>query len=164
MTGSVAQDGAVPEPVFDKEVDLIVAGAGAGGMTAALVAALEGLDVLLCEKTSQVGGTTATSAGTLWIPGNRQSITAGYSDSAEQAEAYLDSLITGETNRHLRTAFLRTGPDAIDYLAAKTDVRFMPCGMHPDYRSNRPGAAVSGRAIIPEPFDGRLLGRRTAPE
>jgi len=148
----------MPEPAFDKEVDLIVAGAGAGGMTAALVAALEGLDVLLCEKSSEVGGTTATSAGTLWIPGNRQSIAAGFSDSAEPAEAYLDSLIGSETNRHLRTAFLRTGPDAIDYLASKTDVRFMPCGTHPDYRSNRPGAAVSGRAIIPEPFDGRLLG------
>ena len=33
-------------------------------MTAALVASPEGLDVLLCEKSDQVGG---TSAGTLWI-------------------------------------------------------------------------------------------------
>ena len=39
-------------------------------MTAALVASLEGLDVLLCEKSDQVGGTGSTSAGTLWIPGN----------------------------------------------------------------------------------------------
>jgi succinate dehydrogenase/fumarate reductase flavoprotein subunit len=30
--------------------------------------------------------------------------------------------------------------------------------MHPDYRGNLPGAAVAGRAIIPKPFDGRLLG------
>jgi succinate dehydrogenase/fumarate reductase flavoprotein subunit len=37
-------------------------------MTAALVGAIEGLDVLLCEKTDQVGGTSATSAGTIWIP------------------------------------------------------------------------------------------------
>jgi len=128
-------------------------------MAAALVAALEGLEVLLCEASDQVGGTAATSAGTLWIPGNRQSLAAGFTDSAEQAEAYLDSIIGAETGRHLRAAFLRTGPDAIDYLAARSDVVFRPCGRHPDYRSNQPGAAIAGRAIIPEPFDGRVLGR-----
>ena len=37
-------------------------------------------------------------------------------------------------------------------------MQFLPCGTHPDYRSNMPGAAVAGRAIVPEPFDGRLLG------
>ena len=48
-----------------EEVDLLVAGAGPAGMAAALIAALEGLDVLLVEKSEQVGGTGATSAGTL---------------------------------------------------------------------------------------------------
>jgi succinate dehydrogenase/fumarate reductase flavoprotein subunit len=52
-------------------VDVLVVGAGAGGMTAALVCALQGLDALLCEKSDQVGGTTATSAGTIWVPGTR---------------------------------------------------------------------------------------------
>ena len=50
--------------------DLLVVGAGAAGMTAALVAALEGRRVILAEATQQVGGTTSTSAGTLWVPGN----------------------------------------------------------------------------------------------
>lgn len=140
------------------EVDLLVAGAGPAGMTAALVAAIEGLDVLLCEKSEQVGGTGATSAGTLWIPGNSQSRAAGYDDSPERADRYLDALIGETTNRDLRTAFLASGPKAIDYLAAHTDVRFLPCGKHPDYRGNMPGAAISGRAIVAAPFDGRLLG------
>ena len=48
----------------EREVDLLIAGAGPAGMTAALVANLEGLNVLLCEKSSQVGGTGSTSAGT----------------------------------------------------------------------------------------------------
>src|SRR5437667_9706077 len=76
-----------------REVDLLVAGAGAGGMAAALVAALEGLEVLLCEASDQIGGTAATSAGTLWIPGNSQSLAAGFSDSAEDAESYLDAIV-----------------------------------------------------------------------
>jgi succinate dehydrogenase/fumarate reductase flavoprotein subunit len=37
-------------------------------------------------------------------------------------------------------------------------VQFLPCGKHPDYRSNMPGAAIAGRAVVPEPFDGRQLG------
>ena len=124
------------------EVDLLIAGAGPAGMTAALVASLEGLDVLLCEKSDQVGGTGSTSAGTLWIPENSQSRAAGFADSSEQADRYLSALIGEATNRELRNAYLQTGPKAIDYLCARTDVQFLPCGKHPDYRSNMPGAAV----------------------
>jgi succinate dehydrogenase/fumarate reductase flavoprotein subunit len=140
------------------EVDLLVAGAGPAGMTAALVAALEGLDVLLVEKSEQVGGTGATSAGTLWIPGNTEGKAAGFDDGAAAAEHYLDALIARPTRRAMRTAFLETGPRAIDYLTARTDVQFVSCGKHPDYRGNLPGAGVFGRAIVPRPFDGRLLG------
>jgi succinate dehydrogenase/fumarate reductase flavoprotein subunit len=141
-----------------REVDLLVAGAGPAGMTAALVASLQGLSVLLCEKSGQVGGTGSTSAGTLWIPGNHQSKKAGFDDSAGKAQEYLDALVGSASGRELRTAFLKTGPAAIDYLERNSDVKFVPCGRHPDYRSNMKGAAVSGRAIIPQPFDGRLLG------
>ncbi len=148
----------MPVEAWDREVDLLVAGAGPGGMTAALVAALEGLDVLICEKSEQVGGTGATSAGTLWIPENSQSRDAGYDDSANDAGAYLDALI-GDGGDARREAFLADGPGVIDDLVARTDLQFVACGPHPDYRNNLPGAALSGRAIIPEAFDGRLLGR-----
>ncbi|WP_409188214.1 FAD-dependent oxidoreductase [Bradyrhizobium sp. RDM4] len=55
------------EQPWDLESDLLVVGAGAAGMTAALVGALEGLKVVLCEKSDMVGGTTAFSAGSVWI-------------------------------------------------------------------------------------------------
>ena len=80
------------ENQWDIETDLLVVGAGPAGMTAALVAANEGLDVVVCEKASQVGGTGATSAGTLWIPGNSQNRDVGFEDSPEDAAKYLDSL------------------------------------------------------------------------
>src|SRR5262245_40215139 len=142
----------------EKAVDLLIAGAGPAGMAAALVASIEGLDVLLCEKSDQVGGTGATSAGTLWIPGNHQSRAAGFADSFEQAALYLEALIGPDANSDLIKAYLHTGPTAIDYLEAHADLQFLPCGMHPDYRSEMRGAAVSGRAIVPRPFDGRVLG------
>lgn len=144
---------------WEIETDLLVAGAGPGGMTVALVAAIEGLEVVVCEKAGQVGGTGATSAGTLWIPGNSPSRDAGFEDSPEAAAKYLDALIGDDDPSGHRRAYLQDGPDAIDYLMEKTDVQFLPCGLHPDYRNNMPGAASSGRAIIPQNFDGRLLGR-----
>jgi len=149
----------VQDGTWDREVDLLVAGAGPGGMTAALVAALEGLDVLICEKSEQVGGTGATSAGTLWIPENGPSREAGYNDNARDAGAYLEALIGDGGADRRRDVFLADGSRVIDDLIARTDLRFVACGPHPDYRNNLPGAAISGRAIIPEAFDGRKLGR-----
>lgn len=138
------------------EADVIVFGGGVGGMAAALVAALEGQSVILCEATSQVGGTSATSAGTVWIPGNHQSVAAGFNDSQEQGMAYLDSLLGRDIDRARREAYIATGPEAIDYLAQRSEVKFMPSGRHPDY-VEASGAAVTGRALAPLPFDGREL-------
>ncbi|MCR0983866.1 FAD-dependent oxidoreductase [Roseomonas populi] len=141
-----------------EEVDLLVIGAGAAGMTAALVAALEGLQVLLCEKTSMVGGTTATSAGTVWVPGTSQSAAAGVPDSSAEAARYLASVIGTRGGEAQRAAFLEAGPLALDDLERRSEVRFVAAKAHPDYLGNHPGAAFGGRALGPEPFDGRLLG------
>jgi succinate dehydrogenase/fumarate reductase flavoprotein subunit len=143
---------------WDREVDLLVAGAGAGGLSAALIAACRGLDVLVCEKGAQVGGTAATSAGTLWIPDNAPSRRAGFSDSAGEARRYLDALIPSRAKRDAREVYLASGPAAIDYVMSSSDVQFAAAGRHPDYHSDLPGAAIAGRAIVPVPFDGRKLG------
>jgi len=65
--------------------DVIVIGAGAGGMTAAAVAAAEGLRVLVIEKTAFVGGTAAWSHGMVWIPANAKMKEVGLSDSVADA-------------------------------------------------------------------------------
>ncbi|EHL96204.1 FAD binding domain protein [Acetobacteraceae bacterium AT-5844] len=143
---------------WDDEVDLLVIGAGVAGMTAALVGALEGLRVLLCEKTDMVGGITATSGGTIWVPGSSQSVRADVPDSSADAARYLASVIGARGGEAQRAAFLEAGPLALDDLEARTDVRFVAAQAHPDYLGNHPGAAFGGRALGPEPFDGRLLG------
>src|SRR5947207_7758824 len=117
-----------------------------------------GLDVLLCEKTDQVGGTTSTSAGTVWIPGSSQAVRDGVPDSIENARRFLEAEI-GPRALAVREAFLAAGPAALDYLAARTEVRFTAPPRHPDYHSNRPGRALAGRALAPLSFDGRLLGK-----
>jgi succinate dehydrogenase/fumarate reductase flavoprotein subunit len=146
-----------PTQIFDDEVDLLVIGAGAAGMTAALVGAMEGLRTLLCEKTGMVGGTTSTSAGTVWIPGSNQSAKAGIPDSIADAKTYLNAVVGEAGNNEQRAVFLESGPKVLDYLEAETCVRFVPAAAHPDYK-NQPGAAYGGRALGAEPFDGRKLG------
>ena len=142
---------------WDAETDLLVIGAGAAGMTAALVGALEGLQVILCEKSDMVGGTTATSAGTVWIPGSRQSEAAGVPDSIEAARTYLAAILGDDANDARLAAFLATGPAMLDYLQQRTSVAFVPPPVHPDYHA-QPGAALGGRALGAVPFDGRKLG------
>ncbi len=140
------------------EFDLVVLGSGAGGMTAALVGSLEGLQVLLIEKSDQVGGTTAYSSGTVWVPNNAQQRELGVDDRAA-ASAYLDALVGDRMDRRLREAFLAAAPVMLDYLAERTDVAFRVYRQQPDYRQDLPGATVGGRPLEPLPFDGRTLGR-----
>jgi succinate dehydrogenase/fumarate reductase flavoprotein subunit len=141
----------------DAEYDVIVAGAGAGGMTAASVAAAEGLKVLVIEKSSLVGGTTAVSGGMVWIPG---SAGRGGADGIEAARIYLRHTVHGTFNENLRSRFLARGSEAIAYLEAKTSVRFRPAKDYPDYYPDLPGASLTGRALEPVPFDAKALGRR----
>ncbi|MGY8661260.1 FAD-dependent oxidoreductase [Bradyrhizobium sp. UFLA05-109] len=142
--------------------DVIVIGAGAGGMTAAAVAAAEGLRVLVIEKTAFVGGTTAWSGGMVWIPANGKMKAAGLSDSVTDAVQYLASTVPEPANAGLRAAFLARGPEAIAYLEANTEVRLQPVKAYPDYYPERLGATVGGRVLEPVAFDGTRLGAHFA--
>lgn len=138
--------------------DLLVVGAGAGGMSTALFAKRRSLDVIICEKTDMVGGITSTSGGTIWAPGTSLSKEAGVPDDVENARLFLRSVIGERSGEKLREAFLEAAPAAIQELQDYTDVRLAAATAHPDYLEG-PGAAYGGRALAPLPFDGRELGK-----
>ena len=63
---------------WQSEYDVVVVGSGAGGLVSAITAAHQGLSVLLIEKGSVWGGSSALSGGGLWIPNNHVSLKAGF--------------------------------------------------------------------------------------
>jgi succinate dehydrogenase/fumarate reductase flavoprotein subunit len=138
--------------------DVVVIGAGAGGMTAAAVAAAEGLSVLIIEKTEFVGGTTSWSGGMVWIPANAKMRQAGLDDSLSDAANYLAATVPESENAELRDTFLSRGPEAVEYLEANTELRLQPVKTYPDYYPEKPGATAGGRVLEPVSFDGARLG------
>ena len=152
-------DPSVQRPLAElNEVDLVVLGSGAGGLTAALTATLEGLSVAVLDVAPVFGGTTARSSGTAWIPNNQLMRAAGFPADAEAAEAYLAALIRKGSPREKWKAFLDQAPAMQADLEARAGIVFRPYLNAPDYRSELEGAALGGRALEPVAFDGRRLG------
>lgn len=145
-------------PVWDEETDVVCIGAGAGGMSAALTAAIEGLQVVIVEKTDRVGGSTAVSGGAVWIPNNAQSEGAGHPDTLVAAKLYLDRIVGNWSSDAMKMAFLEAGPRMLDYLQAKTRLQLTARTYSPDYYPDVEGAALGGRSMDPTAFDGRELG------
>lgn len=142
-----------------EEFDLVVIGAGGAGMSAALIGAIDGARVLLVERTEYVGGTTAYSGGTLWIPNTHHAAEVNRNDSQENARRYLDLAIGDRTSAAIREAFLENGAKAVAYIEENSEVRYQPHSHHPDYISRLDGSTLCGRALAAAPFDGRRLGK-----
>jgi 3-oxosteroid 1-dehydrogenase len=144
------------------EVDVVVAGSGAAGMTAALTAAHLGLSALVIEKAGSFGGSTARSGGGIWAPGNSVLRAAGVADTPEQARAYLAYVAAGVPAAR-REALLEYGPEMLGLVLAKTPVRFAWVPGYADYYPEAPGGLSAGRSIEPVPLDGRrVLGAELA--
>ena len=143
---------------WDKEVDLLVLGSGAAGLTAALTGAAEGQDVLLLEKSDYIGGTTAYSAGTVWAPDNKFQRKAGITDDRAKVERYLDTLVGEKSDKDMRMAYVDQASDMLDYME-KLGVEFLHSPNVVDYHSELPETGKTGRALEPKPFDARALGR-----
>lgn len=143
--------------------DIVVVGAGGAGMSAALFGAINGAKVLLVEKSEYVGGTTAFSAGTTWVPNSHHARSVGaHDDSLEKAAHYLDLAVGDRSSTALRRAFLENGPLAVKCIEDHSSVRYRARPFHPDYISDLEGSTLKGRALEPLPFDGRQLGERFA--
>jgi len=124
--------------------DVVVLGSGAAGLTAALVAKINGARVTVLEKASQIGGTSAWSGGMIWIPNNPHMRAAGIADSKEEALTYLAALSHDLILPELAEAYVDTGPEMVSWLEANTSVRFQMVEEFPDYHPEFPGGKPEG--------------------
>jgi hypothetical protein len=166
-------------PEWDRVADVVVVGAGAAGYTAALTAAREGASVLLLERGAAVGGTTAKSGGSIWIPNNSVMRAAGFEDSRDDALRYLarvgfpasyspdsERLGLSEEDFTLLEALYDHGHVAIDTLLEMGAIAFkdrrFPNGdlmpPYPDYQADLPeNKGIVGRALSPRAPDGATI-------
>lgn len=138
------------------EVDVLVVGSGAGGLTAAVVAADQQAEVLVVEKSNLFGGTTATSGGVIWVPGSHLAEKLGQKDTVEEAMAYICSLAGDDADPARIRAFVEAAPRMLKYLETHADIRYDSIP-YTDYHAEHEGGKLGYRSHDPRPFDGRAL-------
>ena len=144
------------------EFDVVVAGSGAAGMTAALTAAHHGLSVVVLEKTAWFGGSTARSGGGIWAPGNEVLRRAGVRDTPEQARTYLAHVAGDGVPPSGSARCWSTARPCSTFVRAAAPVDFAWVPGYADYYPEAPGGLAQGRSVEPVPLDGRVLGPELA--
>lgn len=74
---------------WDHDVDVVIAGSGIGGSTAAVVAHENGDSTLVLERSTLFGGTSAKTAAVVWIPNNFVLRERGIDDRKDDCLRYM---------------------------------------------------------------------------
>lgn len=128
--------------------DIVVVGSGAGGCAAALTAAGRKLSTLLIEKASTLGGGTAASYGSMWIPNNQIAAQLGLEDSFEEAMSYARFVAGGTALPENLESYVREGARALarfQNLGAKFQLTL---GLPEIFYPNAPGSKPDGRRLV----------------
>src|SRR6516164_185981 len=78
---------------WDVSTDFLVIGSGGGALVGALRASALGKEVIVCEKSDKIGGSTGMSGGVIWIPNNLLMQREHVADSREAGLAYFESVV-----------------------------------------------------------------------
>jgi 3-oxosteroid 1-dehydrogenase len=142
------------------DYDLLVVGAGAAGLLAAVAARRLGGRVLVVDAEPLAGGSTAVTDGELWLPANHLAQKGSQADSAEDAAAYLDALLgpaTAASSAERRAAHVRTSGKLARWLTS-SNIAMAPLKGAGDLHPSLPGARAQGRVLTTLPVDRRVLG------
>lgn len=138
--------------------DVIVVGAGAAGLSAAITAAAQGLTTVIIEKSPYWGGSTSRSGGGVWIPNNSVLKRDGVDDTPDRAREYVKAIIGEHAREDRIDAYIDRGPEALDFLMKHAPLDLEWVKNYSDYYPEAPGGRIGGRSVEPRPFDARALG------
>lgn len=143
-----------------RTVDVVIIGAGVGGLTAALRAHDLGLTPLVIEKSEYLGGTSAWSGGAFWAPDNPVTRALGVDDSPQEALRYLEAVVGDagpSTSTARKTAYVEQAGPAVAFLQG-AGIPFVYADGNCDYYPEAPGGHIRGRTLHADIFDTRELG------
>src|ERR1700758_2835877 len=144
---------------WDIEVDFVAVGSGSGGLSGAIAAHDAGLETLVLEKSTKVGGVLAYSGGEVWGWGNPLALEAAIEDSVDEVRSYMHFISGGQYLEANQEAFIHNAPVVVDYLMEKAGVGLQLERDAPDYYfPDAPGSKGIGRMLEPEPIAGSTLG------
>jgi fumarate reductase flavoprotein subunit len=109
---------------FEYAVPVVVIGAGACGLTAALAAREAGAEVLVLERDAKPAGSTALSTGLIPAAGTRFQRALGIEDSPELLAADIWHKAKGATDRAIVDAVANASGPTIEWLADRHGVAF----------------------------------------
>ena len=107
------------------KVPVVVIGAGACGLVAALAARDAGAEVLVLEKDSSPSGSTALSSGFVPACGTRWQRAAGVEDSPERMAADIQRKNAGEADLRVVHALCRASGPTLEWLADAHGIPFV---------------------------------------
>jgi 3-oxosteroid 1-dehydrogenase len=143
--------------VEEHTYDVVVVGSGAGALLSAVRAADAGLKAIVVEKMPQLGGTSATSGGGIWIPGNADMAVHGLKDDVATAFHYVRRSARGLASDERVLAFVETARHMAAYLGQiGVPYRCMP--HYADYYPQIEGSLPGGRTMDPVDFNAAKLG------
>lgn len=102
-----------------------IVGAGACGLSAALLLRDAGIDCVLLEREARAAGSSALSSGFIPAPGTRVQLAAGvHDDSAERFAADIQAKARGTAASHLVRAYSEAIGPVLDALGERHGLRF----------------------------------------
>src|SRR5215472_12357335 len=109
---------------FDTQIPLLIIGAGAAGLCAALAAKEAGVDAVLIERDAVPAGSTALSAGLIPAAGTRFQRDKGIADSAELFAADIRCKANGESDPAIVQIVAQGAGPLVEWLAGRYGLPF----------------------------------------
>ena len=109
---------------FDTQVPLIIVGAGAAGLCAALAAKEAGIDAVVVERDDVPSGSTALSAGLIPAAGTRFQRDKGIADSPDLFAADIQRKAKGEADRVVVETVAAGAAPLVEWLADRYGLPF----------------------------------------
>jgi fumarate reductase flavoprotein subunit len=139
---------------FDSEVPVLIIGAGAAGLCAALAASEAGVEPVLIERDTVPSGSTALSAGLIPAAGTRFQRERGIADNPELFAQDIVRKAHNEADAKLVQAVARGAAPLVEWLA---DAYAMPFEVITDF--NYPGHSAHRMHGLPSRSGAELIDR-----